>query len=275
MTSAWPLCDAALSRRLERTEASSNAAFVTARAALDPESGARWEDFDGAYAMFDGVGSPLTQTFGLGLFSDVSAASLERIDTFFESRGAAAFHEVSPLAPLELLAVLRGRGHSPVELTTVLMQPIGRREPRASSVSTRLAAAGEEESWAGIAASGWSDAPDVVEFVRSIGRVIASSDGSFAFFGEIDGQPVATGALWMHGGVALLAGASTVPHARGRGAQNALLEARLRFAAERGCDLAMMCTQPGSGSQRNAERQGFRVAYTRIKWGRQASRSSG
>jgi hypothetical protein len=27
-----------------------------------------------------------------------------------------------------------------------------------------------------------------------------------------------------------------------------------------------MVTEAGSNSQRNAERQGFRVAYTRIKW---------
>jgi hypothetical protein len=36
-----------------------------------------------------------------------------------------------------------------------------------------------------------------------------------------------------------------------------------------GCDLAMVCTEPGSGSQRNAERQGFQIAYTRIKWGKE------
>ena len=28
----------------------------------------------------------------------------------------------------------------------------------------------------------------------------------------------------------------------------------------------MMCAQPGSASQRNAERHGFRIAYTRMKW---------
>lgn len=27
-----------------------------------------------------------------------------------------------------------------------------------------------------------------------------------------------------------------------------------------------MAALPGSASQRNAERQGFRIAYTRIKW---------
>jgi GNAT superfamily N-acetyltransferase len=66
--------------------------------------------------------------------------------------------------------------------------------------------------------------------------------------------------------VALLAGASTIPAARRQGAQLALLEARLRHAADEGCDLAMIGAQPGSASQRNAERHGFRIAYTRIKW---------
>jgi hypothetical protein len=45
-----------------------------------------------------------------------------------------------------------------------------------------------------------------------------------------------------------------------------LLEARLRYGAEAGCDVAMMCAAPGIASQRNAERHGFRIAYARIKW---------
>ncbi|MCA1573915.1 MAG: GNAT family N-acetyltransferase, partial [Acidobacteria bacterium] len=53
---------------------------------------------------------------------------------------------------------------------------------------------------------------------------------------------------------------------RKQGAQLALLEGRLRYAAQQGCDIAMMGALPGSGSQRNAERNGFRIAYTRVKW---------
>jgi len=45
-----------------------------------------------------------------------------------------------------------------------------------------------------------------------------------------------------------------------------LLDARMRHAAAHGCDLALMGAAPGSGSQRNAERHGFRIAYTRVKW---------
>jgi GNAT superfamily N-acetyltransferase len=103
--------------------------------------------------------------------------------------------------------------------------------------------------------------------VRDFGRITASSEGVSPFFAELDGRPIATGALAMHDDVAILAGASTIPSARNKGAQRALLEARLRHAAENGCDLAMMATLPGSTSQRNAERRGFRIAYTRTKWG--------
>lgn len=64
----------------------------------------------------------------------------------------------------------------------------------------------------------------------------------------------------------MFAGASTVPELRRRGLQGALLEERMRYAFDHGCDLAMMVAEAGSESQRNAERQGFQVAYTRLKW---------
>ena len=88
------------------------------------------------------------------------------------------------------------------------------------------------------------------------------------FIVEQDGRSIAAGALTIVDGVAHLAGASTIPEGRKRGAQLALLEYRLRHAAAAGCDLAVMGALPGSGSQRNAERHGFRIAYTRIKWRR-------
>ncbi|HEX2251946.1 MAG TPA: hypothetical protein VHQ65_01600 [Thermoanaerobaculia bacterium] len=84
--------------------------------------------------------------------------------------------------------------------------------------------------------------------------------------GRARGRSTATGTLILVEGVAVLAGASTVPAGRRRGAQRARLEARLRFAAENGCDLAMICAAPGSASQRNAQRQGFHIASTRIRW---------
>jgi hypothetical protein len=45
-----------------------------------------------------------------------------------------------------------------------------------------------------------------------------------------------------------------------------LLKERMRYAFEHECNLAMMGALPGSNSQRNAERNGFQIAYTRTKW---------
>jgi len=66
--------------------------------------------------------------------------------------------------------------------------------------------------------------------------------------------------------VALFGGAATVPELRRRGLQAALLAERMRYARDHGCDLAMMVAEAASNSQRNAERKGFRIAYTRTKW---------
>jgi len=59
-----------------------------------------------------------------------------------------------------------------------------------------------------------------------------------------------------------------VPELRRLGLQSALMQERLRYAFSRNCDIAMMVAEPGSDSQRNAEREGFRIAYTRTKWRR-------
>jgi GNAT superfamily N-acetyltransferase len=266
-----PFSDLSLSRRLERAEGRSNADFIEARTKLFPESDAEWIEVAGAYAMFDGIDSPLTQTFGLGVFDLVGESDLEKIENFFQRRGAHVHHEVSPLAGPALTVLLNERGYRPIELSSVMYRPIERgvqlASPRNEKVQSRLIQDGEEDLWAQTAAKGWSELVDFADIILQLSFITAKRAGGCSFMAEIDGRPIATGAMFMHDGVALLAGASTIPEGRRQGAQLALLESRLRYAAEHGCDLAMMCASPGSASQRNAERQGFRIAYTRIKWG--------
>lgn len=273
-----PLTDLALSRRLERTEASANAAFVEARAAMSPGVGAAWRDVGGAYAMFDGVGSPLTQSFGVALFSPAAHQQLQAIETFLEEKGAEVFHEVSPIADGAVLPIMAERGYSPVELTSVLCRVLPpAAEPPAiltPGLTVRRIDPGELDTWVETAALGWGETPELAVFMRELGAVTASAKGTHPFLAELDGVPIAAGAMHINAGVALLAGASTIPAGRRQGAQAALLAARLTVATEHGCDLAMMCAAPGSASQRNAERRGFRMAYTRIKWGR-SRQSSG
>jgi GNAT superfamily N-acetyltransferase len=261
--------DLALARRLERCEGKTNAAFVDARARLVPETGASRIECAGALALFDGIGSPLTQTFCLGIFATPTAADLQTLETFFAERGADVFHEVSPLAGMETADLLVDRGYRPVEFTSVMYRALSAPFPESQGrVTTRIAIPDEADLWSRTAAEGWSEHPEAAVFMLDVGRMSIASEGTSSFFAELDGCPVGTGALAIHDNVALLAGASTIPTARKQGSQRALLEARLRHAADHACDLAMMGASPGSASQRNAERQGFRIAYTRIKWGR-------
>jgi hypothetical protein len=267
----FPFVDLALSRRLERTEGRGNAGFVEARALVFPESGAEWIEVAGTYAMFDGVASPLTQTFGLGLFQTITDSEMDSIEDFFRARGADVFHEVSPLAEVSLLSLLCARGYLPVELTSVMYLPIIQdaavdAASQNEKIKVRLITEDEQKLWAETSARGWSESSELYDFILELGEVSAKNKAALSFIAEIDEQPIATGALIINDGVALLAGASTVPAGRQQGAQLALLASRLRYAAEHGCNLAMMCAHPGSGSQRNAERHNFRIAYTRSKW---------
>lgn len=259
-----------LSQKLERTEAASNASFVEARVRISPESGAEWIEIGGAYAMYDSAESPLTQTFGLGIFDEITATEMERIETFFKNHDAPVFHEVSPLADPSLLSLLNERNYQPIELTSVMFQPIEKTTLNFAinpNIKTRIIETGEEKLWAQTSANGWANEMEgLADFIFEFGQVSANCKGGFPFIAEIENSPIATGMLFINEDVAVLAGASTIPEARRQGAQLALLNARLSFAAEKGCKLAMMCALPGSQSQKNAEKQGFRIAYTRTKW---------
>lgn len=262
--------DKPLSQKLERAEARANADFIETRASLEPASGAEWIDVAGVYAMYDGPESPCTQTFGLGLFGEVTNAEMDRMEAFFSDRGAPVLHEVSPMADPSTLSLLTGRSYQPVELSTVMYKVLDGTNiggETASAITTRVISPDEADLWAETSGNGWATeqggSPD---FMIGFGRVSARCGGAYPYLAELDGTPIASGMLFIQDDVAMLAGASTVPEGRNKGAQSALLAARLRFASDRGCTLAVMAAAPGSQSQKNAQRNGFSVAYTRIKW---------
>lgn len=273
MSSEMIFSDLALSRRLERAEVNACMEFARARKRLFPESGAEWIKCGGAYAVFDGVESPITQTFGLGIFEELNAGTLDTIEKFFHERGAPVFHEVSPLAGTAAFNLLCTRGYRPIEISSVLYRPVtlagdpGNSTAARSNIIVRVAAPGEAALWSEISACGWShEHPELGDFLRKLGRLASAREQSVCFLGEIDGRPGAAAMLSLHEGVALFGGSATVPELRRKGLHAALLEERMRWAFKHGCDLAMMVALAGSESQRNAERKGFRVAYTRMKW---------
>lgn len=263
--------DVRLAQRLERTEGALGAALATVHASLAPEIGSMWADFDGTYAIFDGPESPMTQTFGLGAFAPVTPEALAALEEFFTSRGAQPMHEVTSLAGAATHGMLAERGYVPIELSTVLVQDLVATPPEtpdAGELRVRVIEPAERAAWVEASVLGWSDNPVIADLVRPLAELAVANPGMQSYVVERAGAPIATASLGMNEGIALLAGASTIPAGRGLGAQALVLAARLADARRRGCEIAMMVTEPGSTSQRNAERRGFRVAYTRTKWRR-------
>jgi GNAT superfamily N-acetyltransferase len=268
MIGAMIFADLELAKRLERAEGFACVQFAAARAKLFPECGSEWMRCAGGDVIFDGLDAPTTQTFGLGLFEELTPVKLDAIERFFTERGAAVMHEVSPLAGATTLDLLCARNYRPFEISNVMYRSV--EEPAGvnrEGIGVRVIDAEEAQLWARVSARGWThEHPELEEFVLQMGVLSAVREQSPCFLAEIDGEAGAAGGLCLHEGVALFAGAATVPELRRHGLQAALLETRMRYAFEQGCDLAMMVAEAGSNSQRNAERKGFRVAYTRLKW---------
>jgi len=135
--------------------------------------------------------------------------------------------------------------------------------PPGSSISVQFSGAEDAELWARTIAVGFGD-----QQVQTPENLAVFAQHPIPTRNEmcpgVGGWPSCwRGALSIHDGVAAIYGASTVPSFRRLGVQSAVIRALMNYAVEAECDLAYTLTRPGSVSQRNLERQGFRVAYTR------------
>ena len=269
--------DLALARRLELTDALAGVEYARAWAARHSHEGEVSISVAGGYASFAGVGSPLTQAFGLGLNGPVSEADMERMEAFYEANASAVNIETCPLADASLLELLNGRSYRLIEYSNVFAREITEVEPRAwrdqsGEVNVRTPRLDEVDAYTRLVAKSFFENAEVTaEFMDMLASPFYAA-GAYFFMAEVAGVPAGGGMMAIHGGVASLGGAGTLPEFRNRGAQKALILARLAFAAQAGCDLAMVTTLPGSVSQRNVERQGFRVVYTRSKWMRESGK---
>jgi hypothetical protein len=206
------------------------------------------------------------------MFTPATAELMIELEAFFEQRASSPQHDVCLYAGVETLALLVERGYHPIEFSNILVQPLhDPDEPQIPGLRARICDPSEAELWIETAAAGWSDDPDISPMIRTLGHISHHNPLMTHFIVEREGAAIAAAALAIHDGVALLAGASTVPSCRRLGAQSVVLGARLAEAYRRGCDLAMMVATPGSSSQRNAERCGFRLAYSRTKWKRRTA----
>lgn len=269
---------ATLASRIERAECSMLTELAAAAAERHPERVVVQSVGEGL-AVYMGAGSPSNKLAGLGFGPPPADAELDAAEHAFASRGAPLQAEVASLADPSVLRTLSRRGYELIGFENVLGLPLGRDAAESvhdPAIEIARAARDDQAStrdWLDAVVSGFlhpdtydgppsHESPDRDAMERVLGDTFAAA--SFErYLARIDGVVAGGASLRLDNGIAQLAGAATVPAARRKGVQTALLRYRLRESARRGCDIAAVTTSPGSRSTENVQRFGFAILYVR------------
>lgn len=265
-----------LARRLEMCHAWRSMRYTEAYQHLHPQARCAIEQIGGGYAIYVGPGSPLNNACGLG-FTDLTQADAEvvlcQLEEFFANRGEPTRLHVSPLADEGFLAALRERGyllHSFFSVLARVIEPGFEPAPPKGGLTITRALPEQAALWLKTSAEGFEGTHNPSEqTIDILGPNFTAEDAAvyFAWAEQPGSEPAAAGCggLYLAPEIAAseLGGASTRLAFRRRGAQRALIEARLAESLRQGCDLAMVMTEPGSNSERSLLRAGFVLAYTK------------
>ncbi|HXW05240.1 MAG TPA: GNAT family N-acetyltransferase [Vicinamibacterales bacterium] len=265
-----------LARRIERAERTLIEEGAAAAARRRGPGRVHVFPLAGGTAVFTELGSPFNKVAGLGFEGLPDSGAMDEVERTFAALGAPVQVELASLGDPGVAKFLTGRGYALVGFENVLGLSLPAARPRdgASSFITIERAGGEmTKVWRDTVIDGFLE-PDTFDgpvshetFDRSaIERVyedVIATGAYEPYVARYDGAIAGGASLRMFEGVAQLCGAATLKAYRRRGIQSALLQHRLADSAERGCDLAIVTTQPGSKSQENVQRFGFELLYTR------------
>jgi GNAT superfamily N-acetyltransferase len=208
---------------------------------------------------------------GLGLHGPVTDAALDELEQFFVDAGRTPRIELCPLADAGLVTQLAARGFVPQRFLQALVRPMDAEERFETTPGIEITPvdATLEGAWVHAFKSGFGTrkASEYSEIDSKLAQIALYRPGSSCFIARQRGEVVGTGSLvvrqdsegWRIGTLYL---ASTAQHARGRGVQHALVQARFEAARNAGCDAVTTQAKPGGTTA--LERQGFGVVYSKV-----------
>jgi GNAT superfamily N-acetyltransferase len=262
------LADLGLAQRLERNDALNTADYAHTLKRLQPEAPARVQPIAGGYAAFMRPDMPVNRCVGLGMAAPVTAGDLDAVETFYRGYGLPSKIDLCPLADRSLVDGLNERDYRIGTFFNVHARPITAADADSrpqSVVHVDVVTPEQAELWATTIVRDDPRVPVPADDPWLVLALVAARrPGVTCFLAWIDSQPVGGAALAIRDGLATFFSTATLTPYRGRGVQTALVAARLAFAARAGCDLASVVTNPGNQSQRNMQRAGFQVVYTRM-----------
>jgi len=230
--------------------------------------GVRVDDVNGA--VLGSVASAdilaFNRVVGIGIEYPATPDMIDDIIGVFEASGVRRFFiQVSPAArPPELRVWLEGKGFTHYNNWVRLSRGTGNIPEFECDLEVREIGPEEALTFGGIVRESF-------EWPEGMQRVIAGAVGrpGWHHYMAHDGDtPAATAAHFVHGEVAWIDFAATLPEFRGRSAQKALVARRIRDAAAEGCRMITVETAEqrpdhDAPSYRNMLKMGFKEAYLR------------
>ena len=258
-----------LAARIDRVEARLSLAIATAAQLADPALSVHITEICGGAAVLLRPGSPINKLIGLGFTGPLDLEILQTIESTWHARGESVRVELSSLADPGVAEQLSARGYRLRGFEHVLVRPLTPGDADREIPGIDLSE--DDPAWLRTVVDGFASPDGSAVAIDTLGRDALDSvmrdfvaaPGFRRYTARIASTLVGAAAMRIDDGIALLCGASTLPPARRRGVQAALLAARLRDASRAGCELAVVTTEPGSLSQRNVARHGFELAHVR------------
>ena len=237
-------------------------AFRAARSNALPGTFTSWET--------DGLVATCASDPGLRFLSSIVATEPAEITTLARAiddprwagnvPGIVLYHEPEPsVAGFLRNAGYTVRGWRPVAVRSLLEDE--HQSLSAESLEVNVVTDSELDAFIAVLLSGYEVHGHVARFIEAEHR-----DRDVQRFAIRNGHGmIAVAGMTIHGTVAVLGGAATLPAERGRGAQAALLRHRLRVARQAGCVLAVATAAHESPSARNLAKSGF-IVHNRLSW---------
>ncbi|KAL4938479.1 hypothetical protein BDV06DRAFT_200879 [Aspergillus oleicola] len=211
----------------------------------------------------------LNHVAGFAMDGPIDEKDIETIEGLFAPISIAPFINLSEFAHPDARDQFVSRGYTVVGGQCVYVLPLDDYQPGEdrSESGLEITRVSEEEkpSFVKTSVAGFKSSGRAVDLLEVLAKSATIRKDTQLYFAKINGQIAGAAGLAFlpttFGEVAELYIDSTLPEFRGRGIQTALLKARLAEAKKNRIKTAVVNTRPGSGSARNMERVGFKLAY--------------
>ncbi|MFH0882839.1 MAG: GNAT family N-acetyltransferase [bacterium] len=220
---------------------------------------------DGGRIVLHSAMPAWSKVIGWGLSGPVSEEEIAEVELQFMDRGFTPRAWLTPFHNREFARNLGRRGWHIADWQQMMGRPLTPDDAAwQAPPGIEIREAEDPDEWARLITEGFGDElghTPSQEYIIHRGFAELPYVRCYTAFHE--GKRAGAASLMLRKGFVNIIAASVLPEFRRRGVHHALISHRLKVAAGEGETLATYSCDPGSASQRNAERMGFSVLYSR------------